>query len=376
MEILTFLFFAAVAVYGAFIALLAYGFKNIKSFETLGLEPKNKFSIIVPFRNEAENLPDLLHSFSQLDYSRNYFEVIFVDDASEDNSAEIIEKFPALSFPCSIASNERKSHSPKKDAILTAMCQACYEWIVTTDADCAVSPGWLKTLDAFIQTCQPEMVAGAVSIAASSGSFLEQFQQLDFISLQGASIGGFGISRPFMCNGANLAYTKKLFWDINGFEGNDAIASGDDVFLLHKALAACPEKVACLKSGEAIVLTKPSPGWKSLFYQRVRWASKASSYKNAFGKTLAIAVLAGNLAVVLALLLTLFSLFPFWNWYLLFAIKIMADFLVLYPAEKFLKPRAVKFFLLSCLLYPFFSSSAALFSLFGKYEWKGRKFRP
>ena len=74
------------------------------------------------------------------------------------------------------------------------------------------------------------MIAGAVTYDCNS-SFLHQFQQLDMASLQGATIGSFGIDQGFMCNGANLAYTKSLFTALDGFTGNDKIASGDDVFL-------------------------------------------------------------------------------------------------------------------------------------------------
>lgn len=373
MEILTILFFAIITLYFIFIGSLFYGFKKVKTFEKSDLKPITNFSIIVPFRNEVANLPSLLHSVSQLNYPRNQFEIVFVNDASEDNSVEIIANFPVSSFSFKVVDNVRKSNSPKKDAIATAINHAENDWIVTTDADCFVDQNWLQTLDNYIQNYSPEMIAGAVSILADD-TFLHQFQQLDLMSLQGATIGSFGIGKGFICNGANFAYTKKIFQEMNGFDGNNKIASGDDVFLLQKAIAKYPEKVHYLKSEDTIVLTKPVDDWKSLFFQRMRWASKTSSYQSSFGKILALIVFAGNLTIVLSFLLTLFAQFSFWNWYLLFAIKIFADFLLLYQTGRFIKPRAVKFFLISNLFYPFFSTSVAIYSLFGKYEWKGRSF--
>jgi len=376
MEIITIVFFGIIVIYALFIGALAYGFKKIPYFETTALDPKTKFSIIVPFRNEAENLPELLYSFSQLNYPRDQFEILFVNDSSEDNSVEIIKNFPALSFNFKVIENVRHSNSPKKDAISTAINLIQNEWILTTDADCFVNQDWLKTLDNFIQIHNPEMIVGAVSFV-SEESFLSQFQQMDMMSLQGATIGSFGIGKPFMCNGANFAYTKKLFQTINGFDGNNKIASGDDVFLLQKAISEKTigtEKVHYLKSEDTLVLTKPLQHWNAVFNQRARWASKTSSYENSFGKILAIAVFAGNLSIVLSFFLTLFSVFSFWNWYLLFAIKIIVDFTILYQTGKFLKPRTVKFFLLINLFYPFFSTAVAIYSLFGKYEWKGRRF--
>lgn len=376
MEIMTLIFFIIIIIYAAFIGFISYGFKKVPYFETAGLAPKTNFSIIVPFRNEAQNLPELLHSFSQLDYPRNQFEILFINDASEDNSVEIIKEFPVLTFNHRIIDNLRTTDSPKKDAISTAINLIDNEWILTTDADCFVNQNWLKTLDNYIQIHNPEMVAGAVSFL-SDDSFLAQFQQMDMMSLQGATVGSFGVGKPFMCNGANLAYTKKLFENLNGFDGNSKIASGDDVFLLQKAVAdktIGSEKVHYLKSDDAVVLTKSLDDWKAVFNQRARWASKTSSYKNNFGKILAVAVFTGNLAIALSFFLTFFNVVSFWNWYLLFAIKILVDFTILYQTGRFLKPRAVKFFLLINLCYPFFSTAVAIYSLFGNYEWKGRRF--
>lgn len=377
MEIITFLFFGIIFIYSLFIGAFAYGFKNVKLFKPVSLESKTHFSIIVPFRNEEKNLPQLMYSFSQLNYPRDKFEILFVNDSSKDNSIAIIKKFPVSSFSFTIIENVRISNSPKKDAIETAVKFVSNKWIITTDADCYVNQDWLKVLDVYIQKNNPEMIAGAVSYS-SGQTFLHHFQQLDLMSLQGATIGSFGIKKPFMCNGANFAYTKKLFLDINGFEGNNEIASGDDVFLLQKTILDTrygTQKVHYLKTDANVVLTNPAESWKDLLNQRIRWASKATSYQSNFAKVTALIVFAGNLTIVLSLFLTLFSFFSFWNWYLLFAIKISIDFLILYQTGKFIKPQSIKFFLISNLFYPFFSVYVAFSSFFVNYQWKDRKFK-
>ncbi|SFE43837.1 glycosyltransferase family 2 protein [Flavobacterium xueshanense] len=347
---------------------LIYGFTKVTTVELTGLTPKTKFSIIIPFRNEAENLPVLLESLSKLNYSVELFEVILVDDESE-------KKFlvPSLKFKVSIVDNIRFSNSPKKDAIGTAMQIVNTDWIITTDADCTVNTNWLLSLDNYIQLHDVAMIAGAVTYDCNN-SFLHHFQQLDLASLQGATIGSFGIDRAFLCNGANFAYTKSFFKKLNGFEGNDKIASGDDVFLLQKAVTKSPEKVHYLKSKNNIILTKPLNDWESLFYQRVRWASKTSSYQSMFGKRLALVVFAGNLSLVLALMLSVLGLLSFINFLLLFALKFAVDTVLIYKSHSFLTKTKIRYLILSSVLYPFFSISVALYSLFGKYEWKGRKF--
>ena len=211
--------FAILSIYTIAIGLLVYGFFKVKTYRKRNLNPKTSFTIIVPFRDEEENLPNLLSSFSKLNYPTDLFEVILVDDSSK-------EKFQVLGFKfrVSIIDNIRVSNSPKKDAISIAMKQVKTDWVITTDADCIVHENWLLTFDNYIQENNISMLAGAVTYECEN-SFLHHFQQLDLTSLQGATIGSFGIKKAFMCNGANFAYKKSLFEKLNGFEGNDKIAS-------------------------------------------------------------------------------------------------------------------------------------------------------
>lgn len=375
MEIVTLFFILITIAYTLFIGLLIYGFSKVKLFVKSDVASKTSFSIVMPFRNEEKNLPALLHSFSQLNYPKDLFEIILVDDESEDHSVAIINNWKAENewFQLTVLPNIRTSDSPKKDAITHAVSVAKYDWIITTDADCEAQKNWLLTFDAFIQKKEAEMVVGAVSYQAKVG-LLSHFQQMDLLSLQGATIGSFGLQNPFMCNGANLAYAKKLFSDLNGFEGNNKIASGDDVFLLQKAVLKSPDKVHYLKNSEAIVVTKTEDSWLQLFRQRVRWASKAGAYQTNFSKGLAIVVFAMNLSLVLGCLLVACN-WMYWHCLpMVFFVKFTIDFMLMYKTNAFLKMR-LSSAIVSSLIYPFFSSAVALYSLFGKYEWKGREFK-
>ncbi len=356
-----------ISIYCLAIITLIYGFTKVNSFDYLGLKPNTKFSIIVPFRNETENLPKLLDSFSKLNYPDDLFEVILVDDASEE-----VFSVQDLVFSCKIINNIRVSNSPKKDAISTAMQVVKNDWIITTDADCVVNENWLLSLDNYIQLHKVSMIAGAVSYDCEN-SFLHHFQQLDLASLQGATIGSFGLGKGFMCNGANFAYTKSFFQELNGFDGNDRIASGDDVFLLQKAITRCPEKVHYLKSENNIVITKPVNDWKSLFYQRVRWASKTGSYQSHFGIGLGLIVFGGNIGLLVVVYSLLFGIGNFFLICFLLLVKFVVDYMLIHKTNRFLKSKT-NFYLISSFIYPFFSVCVALYAAFGKYEWKGRQF--
>ena len=355
-------------IYLLFIGQLIYGFNRMKRFSKKEITPKTSFTIVVPFRNEKENLPNLLHSISLLNYPKELVEVILVDDDSDDEF-----RIQNLEFRIQMIKNVRKSNSPKKDAIETAIQIAKHDWIITTDADCLVQKDWLTTFDQYIQENEVEMVASGVCYIPKKG-FLSAFQNLDFLSLQGATIGSFGINQPFMCNGANFAYSKSFFKELNGFQGNETIASGDDVFLLQKAVSVAPKKVGFLLAKESIVATKPVTTWSELFHQRVRWASKSTGYSSDYGKLLALVVFSGNLVWIMSFLLWLIGLLDQNIFMLFFALKFLIDFILIYKTANFLESK-LQYVLASSLLYPFFSVSVAMYSLFGKYSWKGRNFR-
>lgn len=379
MELITIIFYFILAAYCFFILQLIYGFDKIKTFVSTNDKPKTAFSIVVPFRNEAKNLPKILQSFSKLNYPHELIEIIMVDDFSTDNSERICIQWRMNhdSLDTTLLENLRLTNSPKKDAIGRALPIAKHDWIVTTDADCIVGKNWLLTLDNFIQQNKNvEMIVGAV-VYKTKNNWFHQFQQMDLLSLQGATIGSFGIGKPFMCNGANFAYTKKLFNELEGFGGNFEMVSGDDVFLLQKAIAKVPEKVHYLKNTSSIVKTKPENDLYKLFMQRVRWASKTSNYKGIYPKMLAFVVLMMNLSLVVVCLSIPFheTTIGIQNLAFAFLIKYCIDYILLFKTNSYLRNGAFLLPIASSLIYPFFSSLVGIYSLFGSFTWKDRTFK-
>ena len=354
----------------------AFGFDKIPVFKSKNIEAKTNFSILIPFRNEAENLPDLLNSIASLDYPNHLYEIIFIDDDSDDDSREIITRFlSSIRNDIKITQNIRTSNSPKKDAITTAIKQAKTEWIITTDADCILSKKWLNFFDAFIQKNKSKCIVAPVTYTHEN-SFLNRFQLLDILSLQGATIGGFGIKKPFLCNGANFAYQKDLFIELNGFSGNNTIASGDDIFFLEKAIKSHPKQVHYLKSEDAIVTTKSQPSWETLKEQRIRWAAKTSAYNNWFGKLTGIIVLLMNALIITLITLSILNIFNIKTLAYILIIKLNIDFLLIYKSATFFNQKNVlKTYILSSILYPFFSVYIAFISIFKSYKWKDRTFK-
>lgn len=371
-----FIVLITIVLYCLLIGCFIIGFNRVKTFNEPFLRNLTRFTIIVPFRNEEENLPELIKSLDNLNYSKNHFEVIFVDDASTDNSVELSSRLLSCSqLDFQIIKNNRVSNSPKKNAITTAITKAKYHWIITTDADCVAPKTWLEIVNSFINSYDVAMIVAPVTFK-SSDSFFEQFQTLDVLSLQAATIGGFGLSLPFLCNGANLMYRKDLFTELNGFKNNDDIASGDDVFMLEKAVKKYPKLVKHLKSKNAIVHSKAENSLSSLIQQRIRWAAKTSSYKNTFGKFVGLLVLVMNALIVLTLFLSILDLFNWLYFIGILAVKLSVDYLLLFKSANFFNQRSIlNTYFFSSLIYPFFTVFVAYKAMFSKYKWKGRSFK-
>jgi len=363
-------------IYVPAIGWLVIGALRLPRFKIFNTQPITKFTIIIPFRNEEKNLPALLESIDHLDYPVEFFEIILVNDASDDNGEHILQKLAQESkLQLRILQNKRISASPKKDAIRTALEQAKHEWIITTDADCELPKNWLRCYDQLIRNQVPNMVCGPV-VYKRNKSLLGHFQFLDGLSLQGVAMGSFGWSQPMLCNGANLAYKKSVFEAVEGYKYNDHIASGDDIFLLEKIHSYYPNTVYYLNSKEAVVLTKPESNWSQAIQQRIRWASKTAKQKNTQSKVLGIIVFLGNLAFIASLFLFTWDSSPVYLLMIILGIKLAVDLTLLRVAGQLLgKPISFLNFLVNTIIYPPLTLWVVVNSISGNYQWKGRNFK-
>lgn len=345
---------------------------------------KVKITVIVPARNEAENITACLDSVCNQTYPSTFFEVLVVDDHSTDNTAGIVKLYEGKNVKLISLKDfvQDDLNSYKKKAIEIALAQSTGELIVCTDADCIAGPGWLQTIATFYEQYQPQFIAAPVSIN-SSNRFIEIFQSLDFMTLQG--ITGASVYKKIhsMCNGANLAYTKKAFAAVGGFTGIDNIASGDDMLLMHKIYKQWPDKVMFLKSRNAIVQTTPVKSIGEFFNQRIRWASKADKYddKRIFAVLLLVYLVNILLLVLPVIALVLDTQYSIFNirysmvtvWLFLLLLKTVVELIFLYPVATFFGKQ--KLLWLFPLMQPFhilYTVIAGWLGKFGSYKWKGR----
>jgi poly-beta-1,6-N-acetyl-D-glucosamine synthase len=366
-----------IGTYVFMMGVYAVGFFWLKTFNPHSRLPKTSFTIVIPFRNESENLEELMQSILQIDYPDNLVEVFFVNDASEDDSVKKITDFISKN-KCSnwrVLENKRISGSPKKDAITLAITLSKSDWIFTTDADCILPKLILKNLDACIQATAAKMIAGPLLAVSSKTNFVNSYQQMESLTLAGVTMGAFGINQPIMCNGANLAYEKNAFLKVNGFDGNTHFAGGDDLFLLEKMTKSFPKKAYFLKDLNQLVLTKTEDSFRKMIEQRVRWAAKASGYKSVFSKLTGFVALMANITIVmcyLALVLFGFEMI----FIMLILLKWLADEVFLYVSNSFFKQEIPWLHLRGmAILYPILTIYISLKAIFGTFNWKGREFK-
>ena len=187
-----------ISFYIAVLLLLAYGvlfqfynswWKESPDFNTGitdGYIPAVKISVIIPARNEAENIAACINSIGQQNYPTHLFQVIMVDDNSNDNTFQIASSifFEGVQIICTKLPPIANNTAPKKRAIEAGIALASGVLIVTTDADCVAGPDWLKTIAAYHQQSKNIFIAAPVKIKEGS-SLLSKFQALGFFNHAG-----------------------------------------------------------------------------------------------------------------------------------------------------------------------------------------------
>ena len=339
--------------------------------------PKTFISVIIPARNEVLRITPCIQSLLAQNYPQHLFQIIVVDDHSSDGTAQLIKQFNSPLVNCISLADYLTIDSAsfvayKKKALQTGIEHSKGELIFTTDADCIIPSNHLMWLSAIYQCQQPVFIAAPVSYLPGNG-LLYLFQLLDFISMQGISIASLQMGLGNMCNGANLAFTRKAFYAVNGYQQTEHLASGDDYFLMWKMKKAFPCKLAYLVNPQTIVQTPAAPNWHAFLQQRIRWASKSAKYNDLPLNTVLILVYLFNSSLVLLFVLALFGLQSYLLFTLLFGVKLCIELVFLWPiAQYFSKSKQLIFFPLLQPLHIVYIVLTGFLGFWGSYTWKGR----
>lgn len=353
-------------------------FLKIKPFTfSPAIQPRISFTVIIPARNEEEQIEKCVRSALAQNYPDHLYEVIVADDYSTDNTALIMQslqkKFPNLRLlQLEKVLPKKQLNSYKKKAIELAIEISKGDWIVTTDADCMVSKNWLHNFNNFIQQSNAVFVAAPVKFI-NTGSFISVFQCLDFMSLQGITAASVHHGFHSMCNGANLVYSKKVFYEVNGFKGIDNIASGDDMLLMHKIYIRFKKHVYFLFSQDSIVKTPPMQTWKDFINQRIRWASKADKFDDKRIIAVLVFIYLFNMSFIIIPVAVFWYKNLLYYWFAMLAAKTIIELRFMFPVATFFREKKLLWWF--PVMQPFhilYTIVAGWLGKFGKYSWKGR----
>ncbi len=330
-------------------------------------------SVVVPFRNEAHNLGRLLASLAAQDYPGDRYEVILVDDHSEDGGAAgATLPVNARVIRLADGGNPEGCVAFKKAALSLGINRATGRVIVSTDADCSWSPGALRRIGERM-AAGADVVLGPVFIDPVT-DFCSAFQALDLAGYQLFTAATVVVGTPALANGAHFAFRRSAFERVGGYAGIDHLPSGDDVLLLHKFVAAGCFSIVYSTAVDGMVTTRPVAGWGALWRQRLRWAGKAGAYASGTLRVAQALAFVTSAAILLGLVLGV--VFPQVLAYagLAWLVKGAVDYLLLRSVCKhYGYTRPLRWYILAQLIYPFYLVAIGSAALLGfKAAWKGR----
>ncbi len=366
MEILLILLFS---LYGIFVITLIFGWNKAIKCENKPTSDLQPFiSVVVPVRNEAHNIKNLLNCLKNQSYPD--FEIIVVNDHSEDTTRKVV---------VAEADNDKRIkiidlhfESGKKAALTRAVAEAKGEIILTTDGDCTMGPNWLESIARNFSD-DAQLVFGLVRIS-SQGTTFSSMQATEFASVIGVGVATNQFGMPTMCNGANLAFRKSIFQEVCGYAGNEHIPSGDDVFLLKKISTAYPDGIRFTPDKEAIVDTTPIDTFRDFTFQRIRWAGKWKVKTSLLTKCLAVFVFTINMIAISFPFLIVFRYIAVEVVIMLILIRSTIDRIFLKRMSNYMTLAwKLPHIILLQLIYPVYVVVIALAAGSRPFIWKGRK---
>lgn len=349
-----------------------------------GFESNTRITVLIPARNEADNIAACLQAVLDGNYPHSSLEIIVLDDFSSDETVAFVQRIsqkfqpPGSLISCICLADHLPPEaifSPnKKKAIEIGVAYAKGEIIVTTDADCIVPKDWLRSHLLAFENASVQMVCGPVVFWREKDLF-QKFQSLDFLGMMGITGAGYQLGWHRMANGANLAFRKEVFDAVNGYSGNEHLASGDDMFLVQKVAEHWPGSVVFLKSLAATVQTAPMPDLRSFWQQRLRWGTKNAALPDWPLRLSLLTVFLMCWSMWLNLGLAVAGVL---SWQIIgfqWLIKCIFDFFLLSEMCRFFRRRALLgWFMPSFLLHTAYIAWLGTASIFIKnYAWKGRR---
>ncbi len=315
------------------VILLIALFIKSKKKDSLNNQEENDISVIVAFKNESHHLIPLIHSLKNQNYPEKKFEVILVDDYSEDNSfqlaMQLISNYPNFKLI------NNKYNPGKKNALKSAIEEAKNEILLFTDADCIPKLNWIRSISKEFDA-ETDLVYGYSPFIAEK-NFLNHLCRYENLFTSVLMTAFHNVGYPYMSFGRNLSYRKSLFEKIGGFEKIQQSLSGDDDLFFQLALSH-NSKVKLVDHPDSIVYTSCTSSFETFLNQKSRHISASKFYPFELKLILAL-IYGGNFFLQITLPIALITFDPFllsfliFNWMIktLLISKICTPIQVTYP---------------------------------------------
>ncbi len=332
---------------------------------------KRTVSVVVAARNEERYIGKLLTGLINQSYPNDLYEIIIANDRSNDKTKHIVEQFQNQwnNIKLININNTPKPFSPKKYALTKAIESSSSEIILLTDADCMVNKFWIEAMVSQFKD-NTDFVAGFSRTKISNwqkAKLVTKFEFLDFLVMFMAAAGAILSKKAFSCSNQNLAYKRKSFLEVGGFEKIKNITSGDDVNLM-QLFRKAKMNISFSLIHHTFIYTKPVNSWLELINQRSRWASnsKWQLFLNLEFFIYLSAVFMLSLSIVTLLIV---------NWklaLLLFFIKLISEFVFISIHFKKFETdnQRISFVPIWSLSQPFYILAVAVLGVFELFVWK------
>ena len=309
-----------------------FSFEKIQKQNTTNIP----VSVIICAKNEAENIKENLPLVLEQNYPQ--FEVVLINDASSDDTLEVFESFAEKNKTIKIVDvkNNEAFWGNKKYALTLGIKAASHEHLLFTDADCKPKSSlWIQKMSQHFSS-QKSLILGYGAYKKKKNSFLNLLIRFEtfLTALQYFSYAKAG--SPYMGVGRNLAYTKTLFYEANGFIEHMKVRSGDDDLFVNQV--GTKKNTSTSAHPQSFTVSEPETTFKNWINQKRRHISTAKYYKKSHQYALGLFFTVNVLFYILAILLLSF-LFH-WIYVLgIIGIKYVIQTIVYYNAAKKLKEK-------------------------------------
>ncbi|MDB5261160.1 MAG: family 2 glycosyl transferase, partial [Adhaeribacter sp.] len=182
------------------------------------LDTEPYVSILIAVRNEAQNIIKCLEAIGKLNYPANKIEILLGDDASTDNTYEIIGQYIRHKpFYRCIRIKENLGQARGKANVLAHLTRvATSDYYFITDADIQVPETWVRDMLAGTRSKKKGIVTGITTI--SGHRLFQELQALDWINALGLMQIISDLKLPVSTMGNNMLVTRAAYEATGGYE--------------------------------------------------------------------------------------------------------------------------------------------------------------